>query len=303
MLRPHPEPAAFDDTPAGNGSARGTLMLEAKPQALLATFRELVVPESRPGGTAAPDLADLEAASAFLRQTVLPHLRGADDPANPEGPAEDSAFAYTLLAAEANRFAAAVAGLGGVSPTGGRPPVGWAAVRRRIDRIEAVLELYAGKQAYQEERVFPTTRAERAREQPAGTRPMELHEARAFLRSRQWGVLCTVGDEAPYAVPISYRYDGEVIYIATGPGRKLRNLQATPAVSLTVMEVRDRQRWTSVVVTGQATQLPGIVARSVAVRWLAGLVATGEAPEQLRRLRSATFFRIEPAEISGRSCD
>lgn len=84
---------------------------------------------------------------------------------------------------------------------------------------------------------------------------MSPDEARQFLQHQNWGMRFTVGGGEPYTVPVSFRFDGFYLYVATGPGRKARNVDENPAVCLTVADVQDGNKWKSVVVSGQAEWL------------------------------------------------
>lgn len=75
-------------------------------------------------------------------------------------------------------------------------------------------------------------------------------EVHRFLLRHDWGILCTVGEGRPYAVPVSYGFDGRHLYVASGAGPKRRNLKGCLAVCLTAAEVEDGSHWNSVVVAG-----------------------------------------------------
>jgi uncharacterized protein len=59
----------------------------------------------------------------------------------------------------------------------------------------------------------------------------------------------------PYAVPVTYAFDGEAIYVAINGGRKLSALVRNPALCLTVADVECADRWKSVVVVGSTRWL------------------------------------------------
>lgn len=69
-------------------------------------------------------------------------------------------------------------------------------------------------------------------------RQMDLPWAQALLARAEYGTLATADSTAqPYAVPISYAYDGDAsIYIHCAPeGHKLDNLRANPQACFTVV--------------------------------------------------------------------
>jgi nitroimidazol reductase NimA-like FMN-containing flavoprotein (pyridoxamine 5'-phosphate oxidase superfamily) len=136
-----------------------------------------------------------------------------------------------------------------------------------------------------------------------GPRQMDVDERDRFLAGRSWGVLSTVGaDGTPYGVPVAYGWDGRSFWVATGPGRKLKNLEANGAACLTIGDVEAGSRWRCVVASGTAVPVSGLEA----ARGL-GHVARqqGNAPSagDLARALRSRVFRLAPAELSGRARD
>ena len=137
----------------------------------------------------------------------------------------------------------------------------------------------------------------------------------ALLAEVGWGVLSTVElvDQGaagvvprPYAVPVAYAFDGVALYVATGPGRKLRALERNPRLTLTVTDVQGLSRWRSVVVTGSAVWLTQPASRASAIcAFVAQKRADGHklTPRDVRRLVAARVLRIQVTEISGCGCD
>ena len=149
-------------------------------------------------------------------------------------------------------------------------------------------------------------RAEAAppREAPAGgVRTMDQGELHHFLLRHRWGMLCTVERGIPYAVPVAYGFDGRYVYFASGPGRKRRNLESAPGVCFTVTDVEDGDRWSSVVVIGEAHPVSGVRGRLHALSTLHRQRSAGAPPSaaDLARAARASVFRITPEEITGRS--
>ena len=108
-------------------------------------------------------------------------------------------------------------------------------------------------------------------------RAISREEADDLLSCCLYGVLSTVCDDGqPYAVPISYAYDGEriVIHGAKGVGQKFANLKANPRVCFTV--VGDVQTlpgkfstmYESAIVLGEAREIEDLDAKKAALHLL-----------------------------------
>lgn len=134
-----------------------------------------------------------------------------------------------------------------------------------------------------------------------GPRELSAGEAHDFLVEHEWGVLATVGEDGPYAVPVAYAVDGESIVLASGPGEKLRHLLADPRVCLTVAEVADGDRWRCVVVRGVARPLRSTGMRAQALLALARARGTRPTRADLARAARAQVFRVERLRVSGRA--
>jgi hypothetical protein len=134
-----------------------------------------------------------------------------------------------------------------------------------------------------------------------GPRELSAGEAHDFLVEHEWGVLATVGEDGPYAVPVAYAVDGESIVVASGPGEKLRHLLADPRVCLTVAEVADGDRWRCVVVRGVARRVGSWVLGAGEVVALAGDGGTRPTRADLARAARAQVFRVERPRVSGRA--
>ncbi len=131
---------------------------------------------------------------------------------------------------------------------------------------------------------------------------MESREVHAFLRTRSWGMLATVAEGRPYAVPVAFGLEGETLCFASGPGRKLRNLESNPAVCLTIADVEDGNCWRSVVVMGEIEWVEDLAGRLRALRALQRQRG-GEAIslQDAARFARARIARIVPSEMTGRS--
>jgi uncharacterized protein len=138
---------------------------------------------------------------------------------------------------------------------------------------------------------------------PVGPERRELSEPEmyAFLRRRDWGVLATAGEDGPYGVPITYGFNDGSLYIATGPGLKLKNLEEDSRVCLTVLEVNAHDRWMSVVLRGSAELLEGFRDRARAFDAIRRQRSFRPSISDLERLVTADVFRIRVREMSGRT--
>ncbi len=91
-----------------------------------------------------------------------------------------------------------------------------------------------------------------------GPVPRELkpEECRDLIARNYLAALATVGDGQPYAVPLIYGFEGDKFFFVVGQGRKTRNIDENPAVSVTIFETEDTaRRWRSVVALGSVTWL------------------------------------------------
>ena len=269
---------------------------------LLTTFRELAH-DLEGEGRRLPDAEVLRALVAFLRQSLIPFGHWEDrHPGGCPEVAEDDAFEHAFLAVEIDALAAAAAE---IDRAGAAPDAVAARIRRHVHRVESVLELHVQKA---EDRAGAAASPGAGPRDASGkgtraTRDMESAEIQQFLRRQEWGVLCTVGDGTPYAVPVSYGFDGRFLYVASGPGRKRRNLEANAAVCVTVSEVESGDRWSSVVATGEARPVTDLRGRLQALDAIRRQRKSGAPPSaaDLARIAGASIFRITPTQLTGRT--
>lgn len=132
---------------------------------------------------------------------------------------------------------------------------------------------------------------------------MSDRQIRAFLEAHSWGLLAMLHDARPYAVPVSYGLDGAHLYIASGAGRKLRSLQASPAVCLTIADVVSGANWSSVVVMADARPVRSLRERLHGLAAIRRRAPAGGAVSaaDVARAAGASVFRLTPVEISGRT--
>lgn len=143
-----------------------------------------------------------------------------------------------------------------------------------------------------------------------GSYPLDEERCRAVLRDIGWGVLAAVegdsmADALPFSVPVGYAFDGDAIYVATRPGRKLRALEAHPVFSLTILDVERFDRWRSVIVSGRPVWLSDPADRALAIRAFAGQRRPGGmrlTRRDTQRLLLARVMRMDVREVSGRGC-
>jgi len=139
-----------------------------------------------------------------------------------------------------------------------------------------------------------------------GPRALSPAEIEAILERNWWGVLATTVDGEPYGVPVAYGYDGDALYFATGPGRKLANLLANPLACFTITEVGAGDAgWCSVIVTGEAAPIESLAGRLRALNVLRGQVAGHRtaSPRDAATAARASVVRLAPVERTGRASD
>jgi nitroimidazol reductase NimA-like FMN-containing flavoprotein (pyridoxamine 5'-phosphate oxidase superfamily) len=143
------------------------------------------------------------------------------------------------------------------------------------------------------------------REIPAprsGPLVLTAEQCRAALAEVGWGVLGTVGDGQPYGVPVGYALGSDCVYLASGPGRKRRNLEVNPRVCLTVCDIGTYEHWRTVVVQGAAMPVEGLSERAAAVAAFVAQRAPRARPgvTDVKRLLGARLLRLPLDEMSGR---
>ncbi len=82
-----------------------------------------------------------------------------------------------------------------------------------------------------------------------------------FLKQEKVGVLSMADERTPYAVPVTYAYDGENIYLTIRKkGRKLNYITLNSRVCLAIYRIPpdfgiDNMSWASVICEGTVSQL------------------------------------------------
>jgi len=77
-------------------------------------------------------------------------------------------------------------------------------------------------------------------------------ECRSVLERQRMCVVSVVDGDEPYAVPVFYGFDGEMLYLGVAEGRKTRALDANARVYVLVTEIGPGDAWRSVAVAGRA---------------------------------------------------
>jgi nitroimidazol reductase NimA-like FMN-containing flavoprotein (pyridoxamine 5'-phosphate oxidase superfamily) len=137
-------------------------------------------------------------------------------------------------------------------------------------------------------------------------RPLTDQEVRELIAGNFIGVLATVGDGQPYAIPLIYGYEEGAFYAVLSPGRKVRNIEANSRVCLTIVQTWDNgKRWRSVLATGTAG-------------WIQDEEQLGPALEAIKRqypgipvrstggtaaLKGYYMLRVDVEEMTGRGHD
>jgi len=94
----------------------------------------------------------------------------------------------------------------------------------------------------------------------AGVTRMDDEEIRAFVSNQGIGVLALPDDGAPYAIPMSFDFDGEdrlyFTYLLGGDSRKEALSDRAEAASVLVYDATSPFIWQSALLTGEITRLP-----------------------------------------------
>lgn len=85
---------------------------------------------------------------------------------------------------------------------------------------------------------------------------MTIDECRSALQKASVGRLACARDGQPYAVPISFAFDGTYLYGFTTLGQKIEWMRSNPLVCLEVDEVIGHNEWMSIIVFGRYEELP-----------------------------------------------
>jgi len=138
------------------------------------------------------------------------------------------------------------------------------------------------------------------------SRPLTDEEVAGVIAGNFVAILATVADGQPYAVPIIYGYDDGAFYSVLSPGRKMRNIEQNASVCLTIVQTEDMaRRWRSVVATGKASWVEGVLnlGRALNVirkQYPGNPVRSGAG---LGALKGFHMLRVDVEELTGRGHD
>ena len=135
---------------------------------------------------------------------------------------------------------------------------------------------------------------------------LSYEDAEAVLLRCSAGVLALTGDKAfPYAVPLSYVYDGEHIYFHSATeGHKIDAIQRNPNASFAVIDQDEviPEKYTtayrSVVVFGSIRIIDDAVEKRAAIRKLAVKYAPDNTEQQHNEMIDRTWERFCMLEMS-----
>lgn len=119
-------------------------------------------------------------------------------------------------------------------------------------------------------------------------------EMEDILHAHHVGHLACIANDLPYLVPITYVYDGGLVYAHTVPGTKVDALRTRPVASFCVVEHREPNVWRSVILECSYEELDASPARDRALDLLDAVVPNA-LPD-----RDGIVFRLRPARKSGR---
>ena len=138
---------------------------------------------------------------------------------------------------------------------------------------------------------------------------MSSKEIQELLQKVGHGHLGCLHQGKPYVMPMHYYLKDSDIYIFTTQGMKSHDMDANPDVCLQVEDVRDSERWRSVVVMGQAKRLTEQPDIDQAMQFIKTKNST-LSPAINRtwidaegRPEVIEIYRIYPTEMSGRMTD
>ena len=125
-----------------------------------------------------------------------------------------------------------------------------------------------------------------ATEQPRpgrrASRELSGEEVDAVIAGNFVALLATVDEAQPYAVPFIYGYEPGRFFGVLSPGRKVRNIERNPNVCVTIVQTEDNaRRWRSVVATGKAS-------------WVEGVLNLGHALNTIRKQYPGNPMRSAP---------
>ena len=135
---------------------------------------------------------------------------------------------------------------------------------------------------------------------------MNNAEAMKLIERVGYGHLGCSHDNIPYVVPIHYAVLDSVVYFYTTEGRKYEIIRENPNVCLQIEDVREREDWESVMVTGTAVEILHGKERDDAFAaikkrnpWLTPALGIRWMDDWIRENREV-IYRLDAASITGR---
>lgn len=130
-------------------------------------------------------------------------------------------------------------------------------------------------------------------------------QAKEILKASRLGVLALAHDDASYAIPLYYAYDGEAVYFHCHPGVKDEWIEADKRACLVVIHVESENVWESVQVFGPVEKLSlssDIQKAKNALYHVPFPPAEGHGPsgKPVRTDQDLYYIRLSPDEVHGK---
>ncbi len=140
-------------------------------------------------------------------------------------------------------------------------------------------------------------------------RALAESEIKKFLTEWTWGTLIAVDGDGPYAIELSYAFDGNCIYCGSMPdGRMSRCITNDARVAFKICDsARDASRFRAAIAEGtvrKLTERAEIVQGLEVLYRKLGLLASrieSRADHLCRPGGSSSFYRIEISSLGGRA--
>ena len=134
--------------------------------------------------------------------------------------------------------------------------------------------------------------------------PMSDRDVDRLLDATGWGILSLAEDDRPYSLPVSFGYDGGVVYLAlirdSPENTKFEFVEDGKTARLLVTDVGDRFDWQSIAVTGQVERL-----ERDGRGWDEAVAALDDNAwfstdfERASGIEEITVWRLDPDEVRG----
>ena len=133
------------------------------------------------------------------------------------------------------------------------------------------------------------------------------NDSENLLERNHFGHLgCAFGNDV-YVIPISYLYEGGLIYFHTRPGKKVKSMNHDSHVCLQVEEIEDFYHWKSAAAFGKVERL-NEPESTIAMRRIIEKMTLNETIPRISELEvdfsalieKSIVYKMKPAKISGR---